>query len=307
MSASYDHTDGTALLLRVEQLLDGHAGSKRSIAALLLTEGSGITQLSMAEVAHLSYTSKPSLVRFAQSLGFAGWLDFQHAFVAAARAHEARERERFSIDPNFPFTEDTSAAELAESISTLELRAQQHIQASLDEKALTYAGQRVSKAQQVVVFAIAQNRYLGMNLAYRLKQINISCTVPQPQDLKQAAQKLGPHDCAVLVSYSGMGIKRPPASLVPILLKRQVPCVAITNLGNNWLRHHIDCVLSFPPEEHLYSKIAGYYSEAATSFMLDLLYSICFQLHYSKNLQLKLDAVVSSEQQMQTPDVLPGS
>lgn len=61
-----------ALLPRVRRLADSPVGSRRSIAQLLLSEGSGITSLSMGEVARLSYTSKPSLVRFAQTLGFAG-------------------------------------------------------------------------------------------------------------------------------------------------------------------------------------------------------------------------------------------
>jgi DNA-binding MurR/RpiR family transcriptional regulator len=56
----------------VRRLADSPVGSRRSIAQLLLSEGSGITSLSMGEVARLSYTSKPSLVRFAQTLGFAG-------------------------------------------------------------------------------------------------------------------------------------------------------------------------------------------------------------------------------------------
>ena len=54
-----------SLLRRVRALTRGHVESRRSIAQLLLSEGSGLARLSMSEVAQLSYTSKPSLVRFA--------------------------------------------------------------------------------------------------------------------------------------------------------------------------------------------------------------------------------------------------
>jgi DNA-binding MurR/RpiR family transcriptional regulator len=194
---------------------------------------------------------------------------------------------------------------MAASLAALEAQAHRRVIESLDEKALREAARRVCAARQVVLFGVFQNRYLGMNLAYRLGQIGIDCLVPEARESELMARGMGPEHCALLVSYSGLGLRRPPAVLVPSLRERHVPCVAITNSGDNWLRHSCDCVLGFPPAEHLYSKIAGYYSEAATSFVLDLLYSLCFQARFEKNVWSKLDAAVANEQRMQTTDVLP--
>ena len=47
----------------------GMPGSIKQVADFLLAEGTGIAQLTMAEIAARAYTSKPTLVRFAKQAG----------------------------------------------------------------------------------------------------------------------------------------------------------------------------------------------------------------------------------------------
>ena len=293
------------LVRRVELLAHGPAGSRHAIAQLLIREGSGLGGLTMGEVAQLSYTSKPSLVRFAQGLGFSGWRAFADVFVSEALAHEEHALDGRSVDPNFPFDEDTPIGLLATSIARLEGHARHRVLDALDEDVLAEAGRRAVAARQLVYFGVAQNRFFGQNLSYRLRQIGMDCLVPEQSDADLVARGMGSEHCALLVSYSGSGEHRAPAVFLPRLRRQGVPCVVITNSGDNYLRHHCDCCLTFPPEEHLYSKIAGYYSETATSFLLDLLFSLCFRQHYAENAQRKLDAVIANERRMQATDILP--
>ena len=290
-----------SLLRRVRALTRGHVESRRSIAQLLLSEGSGLARLSMSEVAQLSYTSKPSLVRFAQALDYNGWLDFQDAFVRDALLAEGKESED-GVDPNFPFEADT---QLAKRVLALKGSALEQVLLTVDHGALQEAANRIVSARQVVYFAVEQNRFFGENFSYRLHQLGIECLVPPLDECMLVARGMGPDTCAVIVSYSGLGEHRPPSLYLPTLQQNGVPCVAVTNSGDNWLRHNCDCVLAFPPEERLYSKISGYYSEEATTFVLDLLFSLCFQANYEKNVRHKLDAVVNNERVMQASDVIP--
>ncbi|WP_298579286.1 MurR/RpiR family transcriptional regulator [uncultured Olegusella sp.] len=302
MADQSNHTK--RLLAQVQALAQGRTGSKRSIAQLLMNEGSGLTHLSMAEIAQLSFSSKPSLVRFAQGLGFSGWRSFEEAYVEEMHSYEKQARKS-NIDTNFPFDAETSLTKMAEHIARLEERAHHRVLEELNETTLRTAAQRMIQAQKIVYFGVAQNRFLGENLAFRYAQIGIDCLVPQEEDCELVARGMGSEHCALLVSYSGVGKQRQPAKFLPLLQAQGTRCVVVTNSGNNWLKHHSDCCLCFPPEEHLYSKIAGYYSEAATTFALDLLYSACFQANFSQNVQRKLDAVVAHEQRMQASDVLP--
>jgi ATP-dependent protease HslVU peptidase subunit len=67
----------------------GMPGSIKQVADFLLAEGTGIEQLSMAQIATRAYTSKPTLVRFAKQAGYAGWKDYRHDFLVAMRRLEA--------------------------------------------------------------------------------------------------------------------------------------------------------------------------------------------------------------------------
>ena len=64
------------LFQRIEEMTIEYQDARSVIAEFLLNEKSHLYQYTMDEIAHLTYTSKPTLVRFAKGLGFHGWKDF---------------------------------------------------------------------------------------------------------------------------------------------------------------------------------------------------------------------------------------
>ena len=284
-------------------------GSRKSIAEFLQREGSGVANLSMAEVAEVTFTSKPSLVRFAKGMGFVGWRDFRMAFVSQILESEAQADLPMDLDPNHPFDAHDDISEVVRNVSVLEQQAIAEAMAQVDEQALAEATHRVLQARCLVFFGAEPNDYFGKLFAYKLKQIGVTCHVPEAEEWAMVARGLEPHDCAIIVSYSGVGQQRPPVSLASMFNEVGVPMVAITNSGSNWLREQCDCVLSFRPREHYYSKISGYYSERCISFMLDALFSACFSANYESNEVAKLRTLLAYERQLHqhlhVDDVLP--
>lgn len=68
------------LIKKIEQAAITNKGSKREIANYILQSNSDLVTKTVDEVACLTFTSKASVVRFAKSLGFQGWRDFNLAF-----------------------------------------------------------------------------------------------------------------------------------------------------------------------------------------------------------------------------------
>lgn len=282
-------------------------GSRKSIAEFLVREGSGIKNLSMAEVAELTFTSKPSLVRFAKAMGFDGWRDFRLAFVTSVREQEATLVTGAHVDPNYPFDEHDDTLAVVHNVSLLEQRAISEVALQMDEEVLNEAARRVVNAHQLVFLGAAPNSYFGELFAYKLSQIGVTCHVPEESEWPIVARGLCSRDCAIISSYSGVGKQRPPASYVELFNENRVPVVAITNSGSNWLREHCDCVLAFKPREHYYSKISGYYSEQCVHFMLDALFSACFAANYEQNEVARLRVLIAYERQLHqhVDDILP--
>lgn len=279
-------------------------GARQSIADFLVQEGSGIKNLTMSEVADLTFTSKPSLVRFAKALGFDGWRSFRLAYVEAV---ERSERDRVTIDPNYPFVEGDTLSTVLNNVSALEHQALGEARADIDEEALLEAARRIVAAKTLVFFGLAPNSYYGELFAFKLLSLSKTCLVPDEAEWEVLARGLGEGDCAIICSYSGVGPQRPPVSLVTPLKAQHVPIVAITNSGSNWLKQESDCVLSFVPREHYYGKISGYYSETCVSFILDALFSACFAADYAENEINRLRVLVNYERRRvhHIDDVLP--
>ena len=295
------------LLALVEATTLDLPGSRKSIADFLVQEGSGVENLSMAEVAELTFTSKPSLVRFSKAMGFSGWRDFRLEFVKAMRRRESQRHETSEVDPNYPFSADDDLPSVVTNVCSLERQAILEMASQLDEETLCEAARRVTAARCLVFFGAAPNSYFGELLAYKLSQLGTTCHVPTEDEWSMVARGMGPEDCAIVVSYSGEGPQRKPVSLVSKFNEDQVLVVAITNSGRNWLREHCDCVLSFRPCEHIFSKISGYYSEQCVRFALDALYSACFSLDYDRNEMARLRMIIEYERTLQhrVVDVLP--
>lgn len=295
------------LLALVEATTLDLPGSRKSIADFLVQEGSGVENLSMAEVAELTFTSKPSLVRFSKAMGFSGWRDFRLEFVKAMRRRESQRHETSEVDPNYPFSAEDDLPSVVTNVCSLERQAILEMASQLDEETLREAARRVTAARCLVFFGAAPNSYFGELLAYKLSQLGTTCHVPTEDEWSMVARGMGPEDCAIVVSYSGEGPQRKPVSLVSKFNDEQVPVVAITNSGRNWLREHCDCVLSFRPREHIFSKISGYYSEQCVRFALDALYSACFSLDYDRNEMARLRMIIEYERTLQhrVVDVLP--
>ncbi|MGT2932684.1 hypothetical protein [Streptococcus catagoni] len=63
------------MLEKISQLATGKRSSKSVIAQRILDNLSSIEQLSLEDLAKASFSSKSSIVRFAQLLGYKGWTD----------------------------------------------------------------------------------------------------------------------------------------------------------------------------------------------------------------------------------------
>ena len=287
--------DNDDLLARIQETTLELPGSRKSIADFLIREGGGVENLSMAEVADLTFTSKPSLVRFAKTFGFAGWRDFRLAFVTLMRQNDEDIAHLENVDPNHPFAPEDSVGEAVQSVLALEQRALADAADVVDVNMLVEASRRIIEANRTVFFGYEPNYCFGRLLAYKLAQIGIRCLVPSPEDWESLARTLGPNECAIIASYSGMGPHREPVSFAPMFAQAGVPVIAITNAGDNWLREQCDCVLSFRPRERYYSKISGYYSEQCIHFLLDALYSAIFCADYDRNEVRKLHTVIAFE------------
>ncbi|ETA79738.1 MurR/RpiR family transcriptional regulator [Youngiibacter fragilis] len=261
--------------------------ARKTIAEFILQEKNDLTYYSMKEIADLTFTSKPTLVRFAKALGFSGWREFMVAFLDELHQQESHYA---GIDSNLPFKEDDSTSDIIRKISELEIESIHETTDLMEVPTLELAVKRLLSANRIALFGISPNTLVGELFRRKMQSIGKIVNIPMIDEGGTFSHSLGPNDCAIILSYSGNNESREPMSFIRILKENEVPLIGITSGGKNYIRENIDCVFTISSRERLYSKISNFSTEVSVLSIFNIIFSLLFCENYQKNLEYKIKA-----------------
>ncbi|WP_338787206.1 MurR/RpiR family transcriptional regulator [Metabacillus sp. FJAT-53654] len=292
------------LFQRIEEVIVQYSDARRFIGEFLLGNRDDIDKYSMNDVANLTFTSKPTLVRFAKSLGYSGWKEFMYAF-----AHETvvqKDNEYNDVNPNFPFDANDDTLEIIEKVSCLQIQSIKDTVSLMSVEDINKAAKIINQAETVVIYGVSPNSYYGELFKRKLFSIRKKALTPSPGESGLISKTLTKKDCAVIISYSGNNPDRSPTSNIKFLLNNEVPIIGITSGGFNYLRDYSDVVLNISSKERLYSKISNFATEESIMFILNILYAKVFALDFEKNKDFKIlnSKVLEPERQATFKDLV---
>lgn len=274
------------LLHRVEELSVQQGNARGAIATFIMHNHTHLDCYSISDIAEATFTSKPTVTRFAKDLGYHGWRDFIKDFMDEVRRRD--DSSLVTIDANFPFSAGDADEEIIRKVADLRTSTVADTLSSLDRARLRMAVGYLERAELVRLFAQSPNAYLGDLFCRKLLTIGKQAQQVRNGEFGLAARNLGQCDLAILISYSGNNPGESPMNLVPVLEERRVPMVAITSAGSNYLRTHANCTLTISSNERLYSKIANFSTEESIGYLLDALFACLFARDYDANVQKKV-------------------
>ncbi|ASA19775.1 MurR/RpiR family transcriptional regulator [Paenibacillus donghaensis] len=273
------------LFQQIEEVVLQYNDTRRAIGEFVLKEKSNLRQLSMNEVAKRTYTSKATLVRFAQTIGYSGWREFISAFMEEVLYEE---RSHAEIDPNFPFNEQDSYEMIANNIGVLQAESIKDTINLLDVNMLNQAVGIMTKSKAITLFCISPYIYLAEVFRRKMLTIGEIVEIANPLEASISTQVLTENDCAIVISYSGNNEILEPIVHISALKKRGVQIIGITSGGDNYIRKNVDCALTMSSRERLYSKISNFATEESVHFLLNVLFSCYFKQNYKVNIEHKI-------------------
>ena len=278
-------------------------GTRKNIGEFILREKSHLYRYSIQEIADATYTSKAALVRFAKELGFSGWRAFLKSFVEEQKYQESHYTD---VDPNFPFTAQSSRQDIINQICSLQVESILDTADLLDSAPLEEAVDLLKHSQRIGLVGIRPNSLLGELFARKMLSIGRVIDIPVQGTFGLLASSLQKNDCAIVISYSGNSGTKETGAILPILQATGVPIVAITSAGENLLRSAARYTFSISSRERLYSKISTFATENSILYILNVLFSYYFAQNYEENLDRKLNTSRLLEQERRTtsPDLL---
>ena len=281
------------MLDEIKALCQSKQSSKSAIALFLIEHLESIEQLSLEEIAQQSFTSKASLVRFAQALGFKGWTDFLPALIAEryyAQTHYS------GLDHSLPFSDEDDLATIVQKIATIEKESIQETADKLDPADLERAAGWLQEAERVVIFGLTPNEYLAHLFKRKMLSIGKSVQVAQAGEFGLTAAALHEEDLAIIISYSSSSSSMESLRYLSLLKKQKVKILGLTSENGHLLREAADTVLTICTREDNYKKIGNFSTEESIHFLLNSLYAAYFKKDYFANYVRKINLAASLEE-----------
>lgn len=274
------------LFQQIEEIMVQNHDAKSVIAEFLLNEKEHLYQYTMDDIAHYTYTSKSTLVRFAKALGYKGWKDFSRALIEEIKYQENKQN---TVDVNFPFLANDDYKKIINNIANLQIESILDTVNLIDEKMLELAVMRLAKAKNIILFGMRPNSYYAESFRWKFLSIGKHIQIASYGEFGMLARTMNKDDLAILVSYSGNNTSKDPMAQVPILKQNNVMMIAMTSGGNNYLQQNIDCVFEISAQERLYSKISTFATEQSLLLIFNVIFACFFRKDYHRNLVYKIE------------------
>lgn len=268
------------LIQKVEELVVTYNDGRKNIGEFILANFNTIQNYSIDEIAKNTKTSKASIVRFAKTLGYEGWKDLKRDLIREQKVN-------FDLDFNYPFQEGDDVQEIAKKIANVQMESIMDTYAHLDLETMMDCTDQIIKAKKIALFGVAPNTSIAQLFQRKMLSIGKVIEVADFREMGMNAKLMNENDFAIVISYSGNNATSEPVNIVSILNRNNVPILAITSGGDNYLRMHTDFVLTLCSRERLYTKIANFASEQSLLYVLNVLFACCFERNYEENDRFK--------------------
>ncbi len=271
------------LLTEKIQEIDHLSSGQKMIADFLLEQKDGIAGMTIKEIAHRTYTSPATLIRFAKNLGYDGFDQLKKDFL---KEQEYINQHFTKIDANCPFLPNEGLLSIAGKISSLVKETVDDTLSLLTHEDLHNAVSILERSDRIHLCAISFPLLYGRDFQLKMRRVGKIVEITELVGEQLFTEPIiGSKDCAIVVSYSGETTV--PRNMTTLYKKHKIPVISLTSMGSNYVREHSDVCLTITTREKLYSKIAGYSSEFSIKLLLDILYSCYFRSHYQPFLEQK--------------------
>lgn len=221
----------------------GLSASQRRIADCLVGRLHEAAFWGVEELAARSQSSVATVVRFAQKLGYSGFLELRHALVAQAK-RQARFGETLLQAPS------EAAAALVE-VARRDVRNIEQMIQGVDEPLLEAVVARLRQARLRLAIGDGVSALMTRHLAYLLTQAGLPCLEGSSADFATQVVNLGPGDVVIAISINPYS--RETMDAVSFARRRGIPVLAFTDRIRSPLARLAENVLPVPGENLLYS------------------------------------------------------
>lgn len=252
--------------------------TEKSITAYILERPQDISDMSIRELAQVTYTSAPTVLRVCRKLGFNGFNEFKKALLIEL---ENEKHINENIDVSKPFYQYESPSRIIGSLSSLYKECVEATSAMLNLSELMQLADAMYSAHRIFIYAVGDTQITCRLFANKLIKLNIHpILAAENNQAIEETYNVRKDDIALFVTYKGVNQMLKPCAAV--LNHRKIRSGLITCNPKSPLATFCSDIILLPPMEHL-DKIATFYSQISIGFVLNVLYSLVYEKDYEQH------------------------
>jgi DNA-binding MurR/RpiR family transcriptional regulator len=187
---------GVDTLTRLRVMLPSLSPAENKVCKYILDNPEKVIHMTLVEIAQQTGVSDATAVRFAQSVGYEGWLEFKISLVQALPPSPQLIHSDITVDD--------SPSMIARKVLLGSKQALDDTLSLLDEGAFEKALQLLSQARSILIAGVGTSGPMAHEMGNRLLRLGLLCQV-QTDSYLQVMQisLLTPKDVLVVISQTG--------------------------------------------------------------------------------------------------------
>lgn len=264
----------------IEEHYAGLRNSEKKVADYLLEcepQRNG-KHLPLAEMARRAEVSQPTVLRFVRALGFAGYKEFQYAWMTES-GQQPPEIEKRKMLYGYQLSGKDSMQEIPARVIATTVSMLENTLKSIAADTLIQVVETLKKAKNIHIFCVENSAATAKDLATKLLYLGLNCSYTEDSYLQKiSASNLTEEDAAVGISYSGQS--RDTVDVMRTARRTGAATIAITNFEDSLLGKYADLVLCSSQEQLLYGD--AIFSRATQLAVIDMIYMGLILSDYDK-------------------------
>lgn len=253
-------------LIKLREAGDSMSSTEANIAKYIVKHPNNVCNLTVRELAELTYSSPSSVVRVCRSIGFKGYKEFREILrLELATLGQDLSHKESDITPN------DSMDMIVQKITFNNIRSLEDTMHLLDTEALCKCVDLLTESRSILLFGIGSSLCVAKDTYLKFLRLNKPCIVNEdPHSQILQAKNSTPEDVAIIFSYSGQ--TKELIFCMDILKKNGTPCIAITRFSSSPVSKLADYKLYTSANETLF-RSAAMSSRLSQLNVIDILYT----------------------------------
>ncbi len=272
------------ILERLKEM-KGFTHQEQAVAQYILSQVENIQGMSSDELAKASYTSKATVVRLCKKLGVAGYQELKYELISEM-IQNIRVNQLLSQEP---ITEKSTYSEILDTLPHLYDKAITDTKLCMDKNVMIRIFNRIQVADRIDIYGSGISYILAQSAAFKFATLGMECTAYEGVNGHYLSAAKKQKSVSFVITFTGAN-----RSMIDVAryLKSTTDTYVVGIVGrhNDEIRKWCNEYVEIPSRDSLLSlKVVT--SFTATTYVLDIFFSMYLSRHYEQHVRSSLEMV----------------